>query len=62
MKEVLCIKIEGIISSFDLDFYTSFYFKTDLILSIKKNVVFTIITDVLDFLLTPKRLLETLRN
>jgi hypothetical protein len=41
MKEVLGIHIEGIISSFDLEVYTSFYFKTDIkysIHSVRKNI------------------------
>jgi small GTP-binding protein len=50
MKEILGINIEGIISSFDLDVYTSFYFKTDTkyaIPSIRKNIFFKILPDTL---------------
>jgi len=50
MKEVLGIHIEGIISSFDLDVYTSFYFKTDTrytIPSIRKSLFFKILPDSL---------------
>jgi len=48
MKEVLGIHIEGIISSFDLEVYTSFYFKTDIkytMRSIRKNIFYKIIPD-----------------
>lgn len=48
MKEVLGIHIEGIISSFDLDVYTSFYFKTDIkynIPSIRKSLLFKILPE-----------------
>jgi len=50
MKEILGINIEGIISSFDLDVYTSFYFKTDTkyaIPSLRKNIFFKILPDTL---------------
>ncbi|HPM02042.1 MAG: hypothetical protein GT600_16850 [Bacteroidales bacterium] len=48
MKEILGINIEGIISSFDLDVYTSFYFKTDTkysIPSIRTNIFYKILPD-----------------
>lgn len=48
MKEVLGINIEGIISSFDLDVYTSFYFKKDskyTVPSIKKNLFYKVLPD-----------------
>jgi len=50
MNEVLGINIEGIISSFDLDVYTSFYFKTDSkysIPSIKKNLFYRLLPEQL---------------
>lgn len=43
MKEILGINIEGIVSSFDMDVYTSFYFKTDIkysIPSIRSNIFY----------------------
>jgi len=43
MKEVLGINIESIITSFDLEVYTSFYFKTDTrysVPSIRKNIFY----------------------
>lgn len=48
MKEILGINIEGIISSFDMDVYTSFYFKTDTkysIPSIRTNMLLKILPD-----------------
>lgn len=47
MNEVLGIHIEGIISSFDLEVYTSFYFKTDIkysIRSVRKNIFYKILS------------------
>jgi len=48
MKEILGINIEGIIATFDLDVYTSFYFKTDYkysIPSVRKKVIFNLVPD-----------------
>jgi len=48
MQEVLGIQIEGIISAFDLDVYSSFYFKTETnyaVPSIRKSYLYRILPD-----------------
>ncbi len=48
MKEILGINIEGIISTFDLEVYTSFYFKDDIkytIPSLKKRFIYKLIPE-----------------
>jgi len=50
MRDILGINIEGIISSFDLDVYSSFYFKTDTkysIHSLRTNILYRIIPEKL---------------
>jgi len=48
MNEVLGVNIEGIIAAFDLDVYTSFYFKTETnysVPSIRKNIFYKILPE-----------------
>jgi len=48
MQEVLGIQIEGIISTFDLDVYSSFYFKTEtnyIVPSIRKSFIYRILPE-----------------
>ncbi len=62
MKEVLGINIEGIISTFDMDVYSSFYFKTETnynVPSIKKNIFYKILPE---FIIKRKIIKQIYRN
>ena len=62
MNEILGINIEGIISAFDMDVYSSFYFKTEtnyFVPSIRKNIFYKILPE---FIVRRKVLKQIYRN